>query len=211
MSGWTDLGYSARSLARTPWLSLTLLLTIALGIGSNTAVAGFVRGLVARTGPIPGTDRLVSIFAADTAGGFGPVSYDDYRSIASHHELLESIGIARQARSIVVLDGRQSVFSVASISRELSGLVQLPPSADFVVSHRLAHNPLDDRTDLHDVSLRIDDVEARVTGTSGCRCQTRRHRSIQRARCSGPLAGCGLVSRRRLCRPCSTRCAAARR
>ena len=166
MSGWTDLGYSARSLARTPWLSLTLLLTIALGIGSNTAVAGFVRGLVARTGPIPGTDRLVSIFAADTAGGFGPVSYDDYRSIASHHELLESIGIARQARSIVILDGRQSVFSVASISRELSGLVQLPPSADFVVSHRLAHNQLDDRTDLHDVSLRIDDVEARVTGSA---------------------------------------------
>src|SRR5689334_21665520 len=38
---WDDLAYAARSLARTPVLSLTLLLTIALGVGSNVAVAGF--------------------------------------------------------------------------------------------------------------------------------------------------------------------------
>src|SRR3954468_24042067 len=43
---WTDLRYSARSLARSPILTITLLLTIALGIGSNAAIAGFVRGLV---------------------------------------------------------------------------------------------------------------------------------------------------------------------
>jgi hypothetical protein len=43
---WTDLRYSARSLARSPILTITLLLTIALGVGSNAAIAGFVRGLV---------------------------------------------------------------------------------------------------------------------------------------------------------------------
>lgn len=42
---WTDLRYSARSLARRPALTAALLVTIALGIGSHTVIAGFVRGL----------------------------------------------------------------------------------------------------------------------------------------------------------------------
>ncbi len=45
---WTTLRYSARSLARTPGLTTTLVLTITLGIGSNAAVSGFVRGLTTR-------------------------------------------------------------------------------------------------------------------------------------------------------------------
>src|SRR6478672_4433714 len=45
---WTDLRYSVRSFARAPGLTTTLILTIALGIGSNAAVVGFVRGLTTR-------------------------------------------------------------------------------------------------------------------------------------------------------------------
>src|SRR3954471_23539519 len=57
---WTDLRYSARSLARSPILTVTLLLTIALGIGSNAAIAGFVRGLVIHDLSIAEPDRVVS-------------------------------------------------------------------------------------------------------------------------------------------------------
>ena len=46
-----DLRYSARSLRRTPGLTLALLLTIALGIGSNAVVFGFIRGFVTRDLP----------------------------------------------------------------------------------------------------------------------------------------------------------------
>src|SRR4051812_966585 len=57
---WTDLRYSARSLARSPILTVTLLLTIAVGIGSNAAIAGFVRGLVIHDLSIAEADRAVS-------------------------------------------------------------------------------------------------------------------------------------------------------
>src|SRR3954469_8335744 len=57
---WTDLRYSARSLARSPILTVTLLLTIALGIGSNAAIAGFVRGLVVHDLSMAEPDRAVS-------------------------------------------------------------------------------------------------------------------------------------------------------
>jgi len=70
---WADLRYSARTLTRTPGLSLTLLLTIALGIGSNAAVVGFVRGLLTRDLPMSGLDRVVSVFARDAQDGFGPL------------------------------------------------------------------------------------------------------------------------------------------
>ena len=56
-----DLQYSARTLARSPGVALALVLTIALGIGTNAAVHGFVRGLMR---PPPGTiERAVDIKA----------------------------------------------------------------------------------------------------------------------------------------------------
>src|SRR5262245_11793774 len=55
-----ELRLSARSLARTPALTIALLLTIALGISSNAAVEGFVRGLLSQEQPLP-PDTLESI------------------------------------------------------------------------------------------------------------------------------------------------------
>lgn len=48
-----ELRLAARSLARTPVLSLALVLTIALGIASNASVDGFVKGLLAQEQPFP--------------------------------------------------------------------------------------------------------------------------------------------------------------
>src|SRR5689334_2016427 len=65
---WTDLRYSARSLARSPALTTTLLLTIALGIGSNAVVAGFARGLTMRAVQLTES-------AADTPAGLARISF----------------------------------------------------------------------------------------------------------------------------------------
>jgi hypothetical protein len=47
-----DIRYSARSLARTPGLTLALLFTIALGLGSNVTVGGFIQGFTTRNSPV---------------------------------------------------------------------------------------------------------------------------------------------------------------
>jgi hypothetical protein len=57
---WMDLRYSARSLARSPGLTATLLLTIAIGVGSNAAVFGFVHGLTLRELPMTETSQTMS-------------------------------------------------------------------------------------------------------------------------------------------------------
>src|SRR5262245_9689492 len=55
-----ELRFSARSLLRTPALTLALVLSIGLGIASNVSVGGFVRGLFAHDEAFP-AEALASI------------------------------------------------------------------------------------------------------------------------------------------------------
>lgn len=93
-----DLRHSLRSLARQPGLTVTLLLTIALGIGSNAAVFGFVRGLVTPALPVAEIDTVVSLFTRDTHRMLAPVSYAGYLSVKASTGVFESIGAARESR-----------------------------------------------------------------------------------------------------------------
>jgi len=163
---WTDLKYSARTLTRSPALSVTLLLTIALGIGSNAAVVGFVRGLVTRDLPIPGIDRVVSVFGRDAQDEFSPLSYDAYQSLRTETSAFEMLGAARISRSTVTIDGRSSVMSVAAITPELADLFQLSPNRGIVVSRRIWQSEFGGSTDSRDRLISIDDASARVAGVA---------------------------------------------
>src|SRR5262245_13231769 len=55
----SDLRYAARSLSRTPGFALTVVLTLGLGIGANTAIFSVVRGVLLRPLPHRDGDRLV--------------------------------------------------------------------------------------------------------------------------------------------------------
>ncbi len=163
---WTDLKYSARSLARSPGLTTMLLLTIALGIGSNAAVAGFVRGLVTRDLPIAEIGRVVSVFARDSQNSFGPLSLAEYQSLKIESNAFELLGVARETRSAVVLDDRSTVLSVAAITPDLAALLQLSFVDGVVVSNHVWHSEFGGRTDMRGQSLRLDDNQTQVAGVA---------------------------------------------
>jgi putative ABC transport system permease protein len=56
-----DLRYAARSLARSPAFTLTVVLTLALAIGANTAVFSALDAVLFRPLPFPDADRLVQV------------------------------------------------------------------------------------------------------------------------------------------------------
>ncbi len=58
-----DLLLAVRSFPRTPAFALTAILTLALGIGANTAIFSFVNALLLRPLPFPDPDRLIRIEA----------------------------------------------------------------------------------------------------------------------------------------------------
>ncbi len=163
---WTDLKYSARTLSRRPGLSVTLVLTIALGLGSNAAVVGFVRGLLTRDLPIPGVDRIVSVFGRDAHDEFGPLGYEAYQSLRRDTSVFEAVGAARIAKTSVTMAGRSSVMSVAAITPELADLFQLSPNRGLVVSHRIWQSEFEGSTNSRDRLISIDDTTTRVAGVA---------------------------------------------
>ena len=101
-----DLRYSARSFLRTPGLTAALLLTIALGIGSNASVYGFVRGLIVRDSPLTETDRFVSLFGRNAHREASPVSYEEYLALAGERTAFEWLGAARESQSTIMRGDR---------------------------------------------------------------------------------------------------------
>src|SRR5678810_745768 len=64
-----DLKFALRSLGRAKGLSLTVILTLALGIGANAAIFSVVRGVLLR--PLVNRDEDRLIYIRQTAKGIG--------------------------------------------------------------------------------------------------------------------------------------------
>lgn len=61
-----DLRYGTRTLARTPGFSFIVVLVMALGIGATIALFTVVHSVLLKPLPLPGIDRLVRVYEADT-------------------------------------------------------------------------------------------------------------------------------------------------
>src|SRR3954453_5608457 len=64
-----DFKFAVRSLVRARGLSLTVILTLALGIGANTAIFTVVRGVLLR--PLVNRDESSLIYLRQSAPGLG--------------------------------------------------------------------------------------------------------------------------------------------
>jgi len=67
---WRDIRYAARSLRRTPGFTVAAVLTLALGIGANTAIFSAFDAILIRELPYTDPDRLVMVWEDATAMGF---------------------------------------------------------------------------------------------------------------------------------------------
>src|SRR5213595_1071833 len=67
---WRDVKYAVRSLAGAKGLTITVVLTLALGIGANAAIFTLVRGVLLR--PLVNRDEDRLIFVQQSAPGISP-------------------------------------------------------------------------------------------------------------------------------------------
>jgi predicted permease len=79
-----DLAYAGRRLWRAPGFTFVAVLTLALGIGANTALFSLINGLLFRSLPVPNLDRIVALSDVERSTGriFNSVSGDALRAIA---------------------------------------------------------------------------------------------------------------------------------
>src|ERR1700690_3380660 len=69
MTLWRDFVFAVRSLRRTKGLTVTVILTLALGIGANAAIFSLVRGVLMR--PLANRDENRLVYIRQKTGGIG--------------------------------------------------------------------------------------------------------------------------------------------
>ncbi len=95
----SDLRYSMRVLAKSPGFTAIAILSLALGVGANTAIFTLINQLMLQELPVHRPDQLISFGEASGGGVAGTVavgtgglfSYDFYRQIEKQHQFFEDI------------------------------------------------------------------------------------------------------------------------
>jgi predicted permease len=76
---WNDVRYAARRLAQRPGFTLVAILSLALGIGANSAIFSLVNAVLLRRAPLQKPEELVEIYLSSPEFEYNAFSYPDYR------------------------------------------------------------------------------------------------------------------------------------
>lgn len=122
-----DLRYSLRGLARQPGFVTTAVLSLALGIGVNTAIFSALNGLLLRPMPLRELDRAVIIYHSSPGRADAGTSFRAFQEYRDRTETFQDVMAYGATRPLVLVDGDRrdqvyaelvtsSYFSIADIS-----------------------------------------------------------------------------------------------
>src|SRR5213082_1891713 len=137
-----DLRYAVRTLARTPGFTLVAVVTLALGIGANSAIFSAVNGVLLKPLPYPGSDRLVQIMSTGFRGVHFGVSFPDLHDLRALSQDFTGVAAVRTQRHNLTGAGDPRDVQTAAVTADLLDVLQLRPE----IGHRFA--PAEERTPL---------------------------------------------------------------
>jgi hypothetical protein len=154
---------SARGFVRAPGLSLALLFTIAIGVGSNASVYGFVQGLTHPWSPL-GADRIVSIFRQGREAG--QLSHNEYQLLKNRLDAFDWVGAARIAPSEITIGDHSEITNVAAVTPNLAGALNLPLGAGVIISNHMWQSEFGGRADIIGGQTRVNNADLRINGVA---------------------------------------------
>lgn len=100
-----DFKFALRTLRKSPGFTLVAVITLALGIGANTAIFSLVNAAMIRPLPYPNSGRLMSIYHAYTKLNMdhvtvSPITYSYYRDNAKSFEHIAAVGGYRAPQNL---------------------------------------------------------------------------------------------------------------
>jgi hypothetical protein len=106
---WQDLRYGARMLARNPGFTFVDALSLALGIGANTAIFSLIDAILLKRPPVRQPERLVAVAIA-APGSNAPISsfsYPVFRELREKNSVFAGM-FAYAAMPMSMSDGGQA-------------------------------------------------------------------------------------------------------
>src|ERR1700730_17139012 len=94
---WKDLRYSVRCLSKQPAFTIVAVLTLALGIGANTAIFSVVNALLIKPLPFPDLDRIVALWDKVPSRGVlhNEVAMANYLDWRAQNQSFDQLGLYR--------------------------------------------------------------------------------------------------------------------
>jgi predicted permease len=136
---WQDLRYGARMLAKNPGFTLIASLTLALGIGANTAIFSVVNAVLLRPLPYTEPERLVAIGMTDARNPKGPKindvsSYPDFFDWRERNQSFEVLAVYHTMTGTMTGNGAPVHLSGQVVSAELFDVLKAKPYLGRVFS-----------------------------------------------------------------------------
>jgi putative ABC transport system permease protein len=175
-----DIRFALRGFRQRPGFTAVALLTLALGIGANTAIFSVVHAVLIRELPFPQSDELVRVYATHRKYNFdhGVMNPFDYTYIEQRASSLAGLSTVRGCSTTLTGAGdpvqlacnatSASFFDVLA-TRPALGRAFTADEADanarvVVISHRLWQTRFGGRADIVDLAVTLDGREWTVVG-----------------------------------------------
>jgi putative ABC transport system permease protein len=124
-----DLHHGVRGLRRNPSFTLTVIATLALGIGATTAIFSVVDQVLLRPLPFPAADRLVWLEEnSPRAHGFS-VTWLNFQAWLRDNHTFEDMAGFFQVHRTLTGNGEAALLRFASVSSHFPGLAGMAPLA----------------------------------------------------------------------------------
>lgn len=114
---WQDIRYGVRTLIKNPFLTFTILLTLSLGIGANSAIFSIVNGVLLRPLPYKDPGRLVMVWGTEGEKGKDtvvPADFLDWKRDSRSFEQLA--GFSMQSINLVGGNGPERIEGLSTTS-----------------------------------------------------------------------------------------------
>jgi putative ABC transport system permease protein len=129
-----DLRYGARMLRRSPGFTAVAVLTLALGIGANTAIFSVVYAVLLKPLPFARSGELVNVFEAQPSVGVAGTgwSYPNFTELREQNHVFSEMAGSQQHQLTLTGRGEPAVVNTAVVTPELFTLFGDAPLAGRV-------------------------------------------------------------------------------
>ena len=139
----TDLKHALRMLIKAPVFSVVAILTLALGIGANTAIFSAVKPTLFESLPYPYADRVVTLLELHGDGSRGAGTFGIYQGLSERQHSLAAMAVFKPWRPTLTGPNEPERFEGQRVSASFFSVLGVAPvlGRDFQTADDQLHGP----------------------------------------------------------------------